>query len=280
MISHLRQNEWIQNSEGYSWFNGYYNNDGERVEGDTPGGVRMTLTGQVFPIMSGVATEEQVRETARAVDQYLKDDQIGYRLNSRFGGIQQNLGRVFGFAFGHKENGAMFSHMTVMYANALYKRGFVREGRRVLESVYELSSDFERSRIYPGIPEYINAKGRGMYHFLTGSASWLLLTELTEVFGVKGKLGKLLLEPKLVEQQFDMNGEASVETLFADKKLRIIYRNASKLDYGQYRVQKVKLNGEIISYAAAGHGCLLDRQLLSTLADDQLHTIEVTLFAK
>ncbi|MGG3284106.1 GH36-type glycosyl hydrolase domain-containing protein [Paenibacillus solani] len=280
MISHLRQNEWIQNSDGYSWFNGYYNNDGERVEGDTPEGVRMTLTGQVFPIMSGVATEEQIRETVRSVDQFLKDDKIGYRLNSRFGGIQQNLGRAFGFAFGHKENGAMFSHMTVMYANALYKRGFVREGRTVLESVYELSSDFERSRIYPGIPEYINAKGRGMYHFLTGSASWLLLTELTEVFGVKGKLGKLLLEPKLVEQQFDVNGEASVETLFADKKLRIIYRNASKLDYGQYRVQEVKLNGEIISYAAADHGCLLDRELLNALADDQPHTIEVTLFAK
>lgn len=280
MISHLRQNEWIQNSEGYSWFNGYYNNDGERVEGDTPEGVRMTLTGQVFPIMSGVATEDQVRETARAVDQYLKDEKIGYRLNSRFGGIQQNLGRAFGFAFGHKENGAMFSHMTVMYANALYKRGFVHEGRIVLKSVYDLSSDFETSRIYPGIPEYINAKGRGMYHFLTGSASWLLLTELTEVFGVKGKLGKLLLEPKLVVEQFDGNGEASVETLFADKKLRIIYRNAGKLDYGQYRAQEVKLNGETISCTAAGHGCVLDRELIDALADDQLHTVEVTLSAR
>ena len=121
-----------------------------------------------FPLLHRRPTEEQIRETVQSVDQFLKDDKIGYRLNSRFGGIQQNLGRAFGFAFGHKENGAMFSHMTVMYANALYKRGFVREGRTVLESVYELSSDFERSRIYPGIPEYINAKGRGMYHFLTG----------------------------------------------------------------------------------------------------------------
>ncbi|TQR46421.1 GH36-type glycosyl hydrolase domain-containing protein [Paenibacillus popilliae] len=279
MISHLRQNEWIQNSEGYGWFNGYYNNDGERVEGDTPEGVRMTLTGQVFSIMSGVATEEQVRKTARAVDQYLKDDQIGYRLNSQFGGIQQNLGRAFGFAFGHKENGAMFSHMTVMYAYALYKRGFIHEGRIVLESVYDLCSDYERSRIYPGIPEYINAKGRGMYHFLTGSASWLLLTELTEVFGVKGKLGKLLLEPKLVQEQFDSSGEASVDTMFADKKLRIVYRNASKLDYRQYRTQEVKLNGEMISFVVEGHGCQLERELIDTLADDQLHIIEITLSA-
>ncbi|WP_054955258.1 GH36-type glycosyl hydrolase domain-containing protein [Paenibacillus dakarensis] len=280
MFSHLRQNEWIQNSQGYHWFNGYYNNNGERVEGDTPEGVRMTLTGQVFPIMSGVATEEQIRETVRAVDRYLKDEAIGYRLNSQFGGIQPNLGRAFGFAFGHKENGAMFSHMTVMYANALYKRGFVREGRTVLESVYHLSSDFERSRIYPGIPEYINAKGRGMYHFLTGSASWLLLTELTEVFGVKGKLGKLFLEPKLVEEQFDGNGEASVETLFADKKLRIIYRNTGRLGYGQYRALEVKIDGETVSCAAEGHGCLLDRERIEALTEDQLHTVEVTLSAE
>ncbi|MNC59801.1 hypothetical protein D3C75_1096340 [compost metagenome] len=74
----------------------------------------------------------------------------------------------------------MFSHMTVMYANALYKRGHVREGREVLESLYSLSTDFELSRIYPGIPEYINEQGRGMYTYLTGSASWLLLTMVTD----------------------------------------------------------------------------------------------------
>lgn len=92
-VAHLRQNEWIQSKEGYAWFNGYYNNDGERVEGDHPDGVRMTLTGQVFAIMGGVATDEQTEKISQAVNRYLKDERIGYRLNSRFGGIQQNLGR-------------------------------------------------------------------------------------------------------------------------------------------------------------------------------------------
>ena len=35
---------------------------------------------------------------------------------------------MFGFAYGEKENGAVFSHMTVMFANALYRRGFAKEG--------------------------------------------------------------------------------------------------------------------------------------------------------
>ena len=66
------------------------------------------------------------------------------------------------------------------------------------EQLYRHCADFATSRMYPGIPEYISARGRGMYPYLTGSASWYLLTLVTEVFGVKGELGDLALEPKLV----------------------------------------------------------------------------------
>ena len=102
----------------------------------------------------------------------------------------------------------MFSHMAVMYANALYRRGKVREGWLVLEGIYRHCQDFAASRMYPGLPEYISERGRGMYPWLTGSASWYLLTLLTEVFGVKGDLGDLILEPKLVAAQFDSQGDA------------------------------------------------------------------------
>ncbi|WP_435921861.1 GH36-type glycosyl hydrolase domain-containing protein [Paenibacillus sp. DYY-L-2] len=277
MIGHLRQNEWIRSKEGYEWFNGYYNDDAERVEGDHPNGVRMTLTGQVFGIMGAVATDDQVGKISEAVNRYLKDENIGYRLNSRFGGIQQNLGRAFGFAFGHKENGAMFSHMTVMYGNALYKRGFVKEGFDVLDSIYKLSVDFEKSRMYPGVPEYINEKGRGMYTYLTGSASWLLLTKLTEVFGVKGFYGDLHLEPKLTKAQFDDAGQACVETLFAGRMLRVVYLNPQGADFGSYRVKSVLINGESATYSAKGNGCLVERSVIEALSEDGVHAVEIVL---
>ncbi|MEF2966882.1 cellobiose phosphorylase [Paenibacillus sp. M1] len=279
MIGHLRRNEWITSKEGYEWFNGYYNDDAERVEGDHPDGVRMTLTGQVFGIMGGVATDEQVGKITASVNRYLKDENIGYRLNSRFGGIQQNLGRAFGFAFGHKENGAMFSHMTVMYGNALYKRGFVKEGFEVLESIRKLSADFERSRMYPGIPEYINEKGRGMYTYLTGSASWLLLTELTEVFGVKGRYGDLLLQPKLTKEQFDADGKASVETLFAGRMLEVVYVNPDGAEYGDYRIKEATLDGEPLAGVSEKpeDGLLLSRSLIEGLTAGPTHRIEIVL---
>ena len=275
---HLRTHEWISDREGYAWFNGYYDNDGARVEGNHPNGVRMTLTGQVFTLMGGIATDEQAQHIVRSVDRYLLDPTVGgVRLNTNFGETLLNLGRCFGFAFGTKENGAMFSHMAVMYANALYRRGLVREAFCVLDGIYQHCQNFAVSRIYPGIPEYINAKGRGAYPYLTGSASWLLLTLLTEAFGVKGKLGDLALEPKLVREQFDEAGLASVETLFAGKKLRVTYHNPARLDYGTYCIESVHINGKPVTFDRSANAALLPRKTIAALADDSPHRVDATL---
>ena len=82
---------------------------------------------------------------------------------------------MFGFAYGSKENGAVFCHMAVMYAYALLKRGFRDEALRVITALIRQSLDFDKARIYPGIPEYFDINGRGMYPYLTGAASWMLL---------------------------------------------------------------------------------------------------------
>lgn len=278
LYNHLRTQEWIRNGDGFEWFNGYYDNDGARVEGDHPNGVRMTLPGQVFTLMGGIATGEQTRHIVRSVEHYLYDPKVGgYRLNTNFGEMRLNLGRCFGFAFGTKENGAAFSHMTVMYANALYRRGLVHEGYKVLDGIYRHCQDFKVSRIYPGIPEYINARGRGAYPFLTGSASWLLLTLLNESFGVKGKLGNLAFEPKLVKEQFNQEGFANVETLFAGKKVQVVYHNPARLDYGAYRIETVQIDGKRAPFKRQLNGVNLDRETIATLAADQLHRLEVTL---
>lgn len=278
IIEHLRSSEWIKSSGDCQWFNGYYDNDGSRLEGDHRNGVRMTLTGQVFCIMGGIATAEQVEYIIEACRRYLREPGIGgYRLNTDFGELKLNMGRGFGFAFGHKENGAMFSHMAVMYANALYKRGHAGEGFEVLDDIYRHCSDFEKSRIYPGIPEYINERGRGMYHYLTGSASWLLLTMLTEVFGVKGRLGDLVLEPKLLPGQFDEAGAAKVITSFANRKIRVSYSNPDKLEFGEYGIRSVMIDGDIAVEAGGAGKVTIKRNMLIALREDVIHDITVEL---
>lgn len=240
----IREQEWLSDEGGRGWFNGYYDNIGQRVEGDHPDGVRMTLTGQVFTLMAGINDKLQAEQIVHAADRYLYDPNLkGYRLNTDFGEDPPKLGRAFSFAYGQKENGAVFSHMAVMFAYALYRQGLAEEAWRVLDGLYQQSQDFSVSRIYPGMPEYFNPRGRGMYPYLTGSAAWYVFTLLTEAYGVKGELGDLYLAPQLVAEQFSDTDQISVHTAFARKNLMVVYRNPDKLSYGKYGIGSVSVNG-------------------------------------
>jgi len=248
IAEHMRKNEWITTKSGYSFFNGYYDNLGKRVEGDHKKGVRMTLTGQVFPIMSGIATNKQIKAIYKSAKKFLWDKKLyGFRLNTNFDEICPQLGRAFGFAYGEKENGSFFSHMNIMFAYALYKRGFVREGHEVLDSIFRMSMNTKSSKCYPCLPEYFNSEGRGMYPYLTGSASWLVLTLVTQVFGIRGEAGNLLIEPKLVKNNFKKSKKISINTIFAGRKIKVSYFNPRKLDYGKYKIGKIRINGKAIT---------------------------------
>lgn len=279
LAEHIRKKEWLQTRGGDGLYNGYYDNRGQRVEGDFPQGLRITLAGQVFPIMGNVATHEQVAEIFKTARKYLKDKEHGgFRLNTDFHEIRMDLGRAFSFAYGEKENGAFFSHMTVLFANALYRRGFVKEGREVLDSIYRMATNTASSRIYPGIPEYFNSEGRGFYHYLTGSASWYILTLLTQVFGVRGLYGDLLLQPKLTKEQFGIKGEASVETHFAGRSLTILYKNPKKNPYEHVCVSRVTVNGqELKGVELQKKEVLIPRDLLLKTAKKPKNIIAVTL---
>ncbi len=134
--------------------------------------------------------------------------------------------------------------------------------------------------MYPGLPEYVSPRGRGMYPYLTGAASWYLLTLVTEVFGVKGTLGDLTLSPKLVPAQFDATQQAGVSTLFARKSLKIVYHNPAKLDFDQYHIESILLNGAPIAFEYNGETAVIARRTIETLDAAQSHTLEVTLTAK
>ena len=245
MMEHIRETEWVSDAKGHGWYNGYYDDHGNRVEGVTEeGNVRMMLTGQVFSIMAGTATEEQVRAITEAADAYLYDASCGgYRLNTDFHELKTDMGRMFGFAFGEKENGAVFSHMAVMYANALYTRGFAKEGYKALDALYRQSMDFETSRIYPGIPEYFGKDGRGLYHYLTGAASWYMLTVITQMFGVHGEAGGLAIRPQLLLKQFDAENKAAISLKFMGITWEITIENPNRLEVGSYVVGKAYLDG-------------------------------------
>lgn len=275
LTEHIRNQEWICGQENEGWFNSYYNNHGQAVErySKKPGDVRMMLTGQVFAIMGQVASPQQIRQIVTSADRYLyRKDIGGYRLNTDFQELKFDMGRMFGFAYGEKENGAVFSHMTVMFAYALYQRGFAREGWKALRTLADTALDFDTSHIYPGIPEYFRSDGRGMYHYLTGAASWFMLTMITQVFGVRGEAGNLLMEPKLTAEQFDETGTASVQLTFAGKEFTVTYINSEHKEYGNYITGSATCNQEYLKIDSPNY-IMLSRETIIALPSRNNHIV-------
>ena len=91
--------------------------------------------------MSGTATEDQVESICRSADKYLYDQKAGgYRLNTNFHEEKFDLGRMFGFAYGEKENGAVFSHMAVMYCKCIVpERTLQKRETRYLQALLRCS---------------------------------------------------------------------------------------------------------------------------------------------
>ena len=219
----LNKKEWLK--EGF--FNGYYDNKNRRVGGKRKGKVNMLLTSQVFPIMSGAATKSQIKKIWSSANKHLKDKKLGgFKLNTDFKNPYLDLGRAFGFSYGDKENGAFFSHMTVMFANALYKQDFIKEANEVIKSIYAMAIN-PRAEVYPLIPEYFNQQGKGLYLYLTGSASWYIYNLIEEILGIKFILGDLLLKPKLMAEQF-VKSNIKTTVSMCGKKLNIILSKPKK----------------------------------------------------
>ncbi len=281
MVEHIRKKEWVRVNKDTAFFNGYYDNRGKRVEGIKNGRVRMTLTGQVFPVMSGIASEAQIKSIFRSAKKLLYDKAIGgFRLNTNFHSNQFDLGRAFSFAFGEKENGAVFSHMCVMFAHALYQRNFVKEGYFVLNSLFKMACNTRTSRIYPCLPEYFNLDGKGMYLYLTGSASWYVMTTLTESFGIKGHFGDLVIMPKLVGEQFRESDTISLSCYFAERRISLIIKNPHKLSYGDYAISQIKFSPREVEYKQTSPGRIkIYRRQLEKIPRSTHLTIEVHLAA-
>jgi len=262
----INAQEWVETG-GSGFYNGYYDNQGRRVEGKEKGGrLRMTLSGQVYPVMAGIADEKRVKAIVASVNKHLRDPRLGaVRLNTDFGASQPDLGRAFSFSFGEKENGAVFSHMAVMYANALYQRQFSAEGFEVLESLHKLAKNSACSRIFPGLPEYFNNQGRGRYAYLTGSASWYVLTLLTQAFGVRGWGGDLLIAPQLTAAQYDAKGRARVHLYFAGARLSVTLVNPKRLAPKGAGVVAIRdANGSVPFTSRARGQALIQRELVAS----------------
>jgi len=274
---HINGKEWINLDRNKGFFNGYYDNKSKRVEGMFNSKVRILLESQVFPILAGGAGKDKICKILAATRKYLLDKKLqGLRLNTDFEKPQLDLGRAFSFSYGDKENGAIFSHMSVMFAYALFKNGFNKDAWEVLSSLYSLSINSKKSKIYPCLPEYFNLEGNALYSYLTGSASWFIFTLLTQFFGIRGEFGDLRINPKFTKDIFKTN-KIGINFKFCGKDIRLIYKNHKKLAYPKYKIVSIKTNAQNAKFVCQeASSILIKRPILEDIKSKNI-LIEVKL---
>jgi cellobiose phosphorylase len=220
----------------------YYDNNSQSIDYDD----HVNLTGQTMALLNEIATQDQAIQIAKKTKESLFDAPFGgYRLNQNYHHVMMNLGRAFGFAYGHKENGAVFSHMVMMYVHGLYQYDLVFEATEGIVTLLKQAQKDE-SKVWLGIPEYFSAEGIGKYPYLTGSASWLIKTLRNQAYGLSFDLGVLTLKPKLTKEAF-IEGKASITTYVFEKRIKVTYYNFKNLNYGQYIIHEIKMNGKKVN---------------------------------
>lgn len=240
----INKKEWLPDSGIY---NGYYDNNSKRVEGKTGSKINIMLPSQTFPIISGIADKTKIEKIWKQISKRLRlKNSSAFKLNTDFKSLKLNLGRAFAFSYGDKENGSVFSHMNILMAYGLYKQGFAKKGYKIFSSLFELSTS-KKSQIAPCIPEYFNLKKKGLYPYLTGSASWLIYTFISQICGISFDMGKLVITPCLLKEQFSKkNNNFEVQLNISGTQVKIIYRNINKKQWPDYKIKKLILNKKII----------------------------------
>lgn len=262
----LNDHEFMKEGD-LGYYRGYYDNDGKPLE--EIGRKDISLIAQVYPLMYGIADGEKTDAVLCSTKELLfRPGRGGYALNSDYRDHipHMKMGRMFGFAYGTKENGAVFSHMAVMFANALFRRDRREAGFEALKELYRASMNFPASRIFPGIPEYFDLTGQGYYHYLTGAASWYLYTMVTEVYGLRGHYGDLCISPALLPELFDEGGKTSVTFAFRGLPVTIVYEKG-KPSIGKDRLalQEVK-SGQDTFEARGNEGIIIPFEKLKNEA--------------
>jgi cellobiose phosphorylase len=103
-----------------------------------------------------------------------------------------------------------------------------------------------------------------------------VLTTITQVFGIKGQGGDLLIEPRLSAEQFRDASSISISRTFAGKKLKINFSNPKKVAWPKYRIIKANLNGRNISPKDQS-SIIIQRKAILKLLSNKINTLNIIL---
>lgn len=103
------------------------------------------------------------------------------------------------------------------------------------------------------------------------------MTMLTQVFGVRGRLGNMVIVPKLLAEQFDADGCCAACMTFAGRKCRVVYHNPNKLEFGRYAIEKVLINDQRVNIDVTTELEIARSDFLAATIEESVNVLDVFL---
>lgn len=177
------------------------------TENDSEG--RIYLNPQSWALLSGAAGIAKKFSMLNEIDKQLNTPYGVMMLAPAYTSMQDDIGRLTQKYPGVAENGSVYNHAAAFYAYSLYQIGENDLAFQVLKKMIPNEVD---ALVRGQLPNYIPNYYRGAYHqlpqcagrsshlFNTGTVAWVYRCVIEELVGLKGRAGKLFINPKLPEQ--------------------------------------------------------------------------------
>lgn len=228
------------------WFVRAFKDDG------TPVGVKgqnegfIWINSQTWAVISGISTQERLDKCMTSAEKYMGTEYGMMNLAPAFQTIDPSIGIITRFLHGWKENAAVFSHASSfnIVARAMLGRGAdaVDLYKRLLPSnkdqdIYLVEPYvFSQFVVGPSCPE---EHGRGAFHWLTGTAAWMLRALYDFIIGVHPEFDGLRIRPA-VDPSWK---EFSIRRRFRGSEYLVEFSNPDGVETG---VRSLTLDGVAI----------------------------------
>lgn len=228
------------------WFTRAFKDDG------TPVGVKgqkegfIWINSQTWAVIGQVSDSERLNTCMDSVEKHMGTEYGLTNLAPAYSGFDDTIGIISAFKSGWKENGAVFSHASAFNVVARAKLGRGKDAvdlfKRILPSyrnpdIY-LMEPYVYSQFCAG-PDSGPDFGTGAYHWLSGTAAWMLRAMTDHIIGVHSEFEGLRISPAV-----DPSWKTfSIRRRFRGAVYDIEFSNPNGVETG---VKEIFLDGNLI----------------------------------
>ena len=184
------------------WFVRAFKDDGSPVgvKGQKEGFI--WINSQTWAVIAGIADAARLNQCLDSVEKHLGTEYGLMNLAPAFTRIDEHIGTITRFRAGWKENAAVFSHASAFNIVARCMLGRGKDAVDLFRRLLPMTKDPDQYQVEPYIYSQFCAGpaagkdfGCGAYHWLTGTAAWMMRAMVDYIIGVHPELDGLRIQP-------------------------------------------------------------------------------------